>query len=220
MSINDPAQFRWTAVVGTLWNVLMGFGAVLIGMVGRAYFHTIDMLPGSDAENIFITLANELMHPILVGLILASVFAAIMSTADSQLLVAASSIVRDIYEKILRKKKPLNSQRMAFYSRIVILILVSVAALLGIYSKDLIFWFVLFAWAGLGAAIGPTSILALFWKKTTKAGVIAGLLTGTITVFLWKSIPLLSELMYELIPGFILSLLSTVVFSFFTGKKT
>lgn len=219
MSINDPAQFRWTAVVGTLWNVIMGTGAVLIGIVGRAYFHTIDLLPGGDAENIFITLANELMHPFLAGLILASVFAAIMSTADSQLLVAASSIVRDIYEKILRKKNPVDSKIMAFYSRIAILILVLAAALLGIYSKDLIFWFVLFAWAGLGAAIGPTSILALFWKKTTKAGVIAGLLTGTFTVFLWKSIPFLSELIYELIPGFILSLLATVVVSLITEKK-
>jgi Na+/proline symporter len=142
-----------------------------------------------------------------------------MSTADSQLLVAASSIVRDVYEKILRKNKPIRTGKLTQLSRIVILVLVILATILGIYSKELIFWFVLFAWGGLGAAIGPTSILALFWKKTTKAGVVAGLLTGTITVFLWKSIPLLSELMYELIPGFILSLMVTLVVSLWDNKK-
>lgn len=218
MSIKDPTQFRWTAIVGTIWNIIMGIGAVLIGIVGRTYFQSVSLLPGEDAETIFISLADKLMHPVMVGLILASVFAAIMSTADSQLLVAASSIVRDLYEKIIHKNAPLTSRKLALLSRIAILILVILATLLGIYSKELIFWFVLFAWGGLGASIGPTSILALFWKKTTRAGVIAGLLTGTITVFLWKSIPFLSELIYELIPGFFLSLLATVVVSLLSEK--
>ncbi len=213
MSIKDAAQFRWTAIVGTLWNLVMGMGAVMIGIVGRAYFHTPDLLPGGDPENIFITLADTLMHPFLVGLILASVFAAIMSTADSQLLVAASSIVRDLYEKTGKKKKKIQSGKMAFYSRLSVFFIVIIAVFLGVYSKDLIFWFVLFAWGGLGAAIGPTSILALFWEKTTRAGVIAGLLTGAITVFIWKTVPFLNNLIYELVPGFILSFLMTILVS-------
>jgi sodium/proline symporter len=220
MSIKDPLQFRWTAIVGTLWNLFMGLGAVLIGVAGRAYFPVKDMLPGADPENIFISLADKLMHPVVVGLILASVFAAIMSTADSQLLVAASSVVRDFYEKILNKGKPVSPQKLTRMSRVVVLVLVVLAILLGIYSSDLIFWFVLFAWGGLGAAIGPTSILALFWKRTTKAGVIAGLITGTLTVFIWKSIPMLDQFLYELIPGFIFSLLATLVVSFFTSGKS
>ncbi|NBC83401.1 MAG: sodium/solute symporter [Bacteroidetes bacterium] len=218
MSIKDPLQFKWTAVVGSLWNLMMGAGAVFIGVTGRGYFHEASMLPGGDPENIFVMLSNQLVPPFLVGLILASVFAAIMSTADSQLLVAASAIVRDIYDKILRKDKSFSDKKLALYSRIVVSALVVLAVLLGLFSNEIIFWFVLFAWAGLGAAIGPTSLLALFWKKTTRSGVIAGLLTGTITVFIWKSNTYLDALMYELIPGFVLSFIATVVVSL-TGKK-
>ncbi len=215
MSIRDHRQFRWTAIVGTVWNILMASGAVFIGLIGRAYFPLDAMLPDADPENVYLTLANELLHPVLVGLLLASIFAAIMSTADSQLLVAASSLVRDLYQKILRKDDPIPERRMALYSRLSIVLLVILAVVLGILTEDLVFWFVLFAWAGLGAAIGPTSILALFWKRTTRAGVVAGLITGTVTVFIWKSIPALSELMYELIPAFFLALAATVVVSLF-----
>lgn len=216
MSIKDATQFKWTAIVGTIWNLLMGIGAVLIGIVGKAYFSSLNALPGGDAENVFVSLANELLNPFLVGLVLASVFAAIMSTADSQLLVAASSLVRDLYEKLIKKNASLPPARLSLYSRFAVTILVILAVVLGLYSKDLIFWFVLFAWGGLGAAIGPTSILALFWKRTTKTGVIFGLLTGTITVIVWKSIPVLDNWIYELIPGFVLSLIVTVAISYFS----
>lgn len=213
MSIKDPSQFKWTAIVGTIWNLLMGIGAIFIGIAGRAFFPETTDLPGADTENVFIALSNHLLNPILVGLILASVFAAIMSTADSQLLVAASSIVRDIYDKIILKDIQVDTKKLALLSRIAVSILVILAVFLGLYSKDLIFWFVLFAWAGLGAAIGPTSILALFWKGTTRNGVIAGLITGTTSVMIWKSIPYLDNLIYELIPGFCLSMLATIIFS-------
>ena len=84
--------------------------------------------------------------------------------------------------------------------------------------EDLVFWFVLFAWAGLGAAIGPTSILALFWKRTTKAGVVAGLIGGPVTVFIWKSVPALSVLIYELIPAFFIALMVTFLVSLMTDR--
>ena len=219
MSIKDHKQFKWTALVGTIWNVLLAGGALFVGLVGRAYFPVVCMLPDNDPENVYLTLALELLHPVFVGFLLASIFAAIMSTADSQLLVAASSIVRDLYEKIIHHDQQLSQKKLAFLSRIIVVILVIIAVILGILIEDLVFWFVLFAWAGLGAAIGPTSLLALFWKRTSKAGVIAGLISGTITVFLWKSIPFLSEKMYELIPAFLLSFLVTVLFSLIIRKK-
>lgn len=220
MSIKDPSQFRWTAIVGTIWNILMASGALFIGLIGRAYFPEADMLPDGDAENIYLSLASALLHPVLVGLLLASIFAAIMSTADSQLLVAASSLVRDLYERILHKDKPLSQKRLTTLSRLCVVFLVIVAIILGIVIEDLVFWFVLFAWAGLGAAIGPTSILALFWKRTTRTGVIAGLISGTVTVFIWKTVPALSGLIYELIPAFFIALILTILVSLVTvGDK-
>ncbi|MCK4854928.1 MAG: sodium/proline symporter, partial [Bacteroidales bacterium] len=218
MSIKDPSQFRWTAIVGTIWNILMAGGALFIGLIGRAYFPVADMLPNGDAENVYLSLASELLHPVLVGLLLASIFAAIMSTADSQLLVAASSLVRDLYERILHKDQPLPQKRLTMLSRLCVVFLVIVAIFLGIVIEDLVFWFVLFAWAGLGAAIGPTSILALFWKRTTREGVIAGLISGTVTVFIWKSVPALSSLIYELIPAFFIALILTILVSLVTGS--
>jgi Na+/proline symporter len=213
MSIKDPSQFKWTAVVGTVWNIIMAAGAILVGLIGRVYFHKLSLLPGIDEENIFVHLSNHLLNPFLVGLILASIFAAIMSTADSQLLVAASSIVRDLYEKVFCKNRNLSHKELILLSRIVVFILVILAVFLGVIIEDQILWFVLFAWAGLGAAIGPTSILSLFWKKTTKTGVIAGLLAGTISVFIWKNIPALNNFVYELIPSFFLALIATIIFS-------
>jgi len=218
MSIKDPSQFRWTAIVGTIWNILMAGGALFIGLIGRAYFPEVDMLPDGDPENVYLSLAGELLHPVLVGLLLASIFAAIMSTADSQLLVAASSVVRDLYERILHKDKSLPQKQLTLLSRLCVVFLVVVAIFLGIVIEDLVFWFVLFAWAGLGASIGPTSILALFWKRTTRNGVIAGLIGGTVTVFIWKTVPALSGLIYELIPAFFVALLLTILVSLITDS--
>ncbi len=218
MSINDPAQFRWTAIMGTIWNILLAIGALAIGIMARAYFPNIESLPGKDPENAFLTLANAVLPSFLVGLVLASIFAAIMSTADSQLLIATSSLVRDLYEKILHKRKKISQIKLVFLSRIAIVLLVYIAIMLGLLVEKVIFKFVLFAWAGLGASIGPTSILALFWKKTSRNGVIAGLISGTSTVIIWKIIPFLSSLIYELIPGFIISLILTIIISLIDNR--
>ena len=218
MSIADSNQFRVTAIVGTVWNVFMAWGALFIGLAGRAYFPETSMLPGADTENLFPLFAQLHLHPILFGIAAASVFAAIMSTADSQLLVASSSIVVDVYEKILKQGESLSQKRLVLMSRIVVITLSIAALLLGLMAADLVFWLVLFAWAGLGASIGPTSILALFWKRTTRQGVFAGLITGTIVTIVWYYIPALKGLVYELIPGFILGLFSVIIVSIMTGE--
>jgi len=209
MGIDDAKQLRYAAVIGTIWNVLMAGGAIFIGLVGRYYFPEVDMLPASDTENLYPALAREHLHPVLFGVVVASIFAAIMSTADSQLLVAASSVVRDVYDKLMRKGEEISQKKLVLYSRLVVIVLVIIALLFGLLAEDIVFWLVLFAWAGLGAAIGPTSILALFWKGTTKAGVIAGLLTGTIITIVWYFVPVLKNNLYELIPAFGLGLLVT-----------
>lgn len=217
MSIDNSKHLTIAAVVGTVWNVIMAWGAVFIGLAGRAWFPEIEMLPAEDTENLFPLLAQEHLPPIVFGVVLASIFAAIMSTADSQLLVAASSVVRDIYDKLIRKGEEVPQKTLVLYSRSVVFLLVVLALIFGFLAEDLVFWLVLFAWAGLGASIGPTSILALYWKGTTRAGVMSGMIAGTTVTITWYFIPALSDLMYELVPGFIAGLLVTWMVSLWTS---
>jgi len=216
MSIRDPDQLRWAAWVGTSWNVIMGAGAVLVGMAGRIYFPEVTQLLAEDTENLYPMLAQLHLHPILFGIVVASIFAAIMSTADSQLLVAASALVRDFYEKVVRRDEEIPRERLVALSRVTVALLVLVALILGWLAETLVFWLVLFAWAGLGAALGPTSILALYWKGLTRAGVFAGLLTGTAVTFIWSLTPSLDGFLYELIPAFFAALAATVGVSWLT----
>lgn len=218
MSIRDERQLRTAAVVGTVWNVVMAWGAIFIGLAGRVWFPEVASLPGADTENLYPALAQQVFHPVLFGLVIASIFAAIMSTADSQLLVAASCVVRDLYERVVMKGKELPQKTLVLYSRVVVLLLVAAACVLGLAASKLVFWLVLFAWAGLGAALGPTSILALYWKRTTRAGVIAGLVTGTVVTVVWELTPSLNGIVYELIPAFAASALATVLASLATGR--
>ena len=216
MSIDKSSHLKTVAVVGTIWNVLMAWGAVFIGLAGRAWFPEVDILPASDTENLFPLLAREQLHPVLFGVVLASIFAAIMSTADSQLLVAASSVVRDIYDKIIRKGEEISQKRLVLLSRLVVLLLVLISLLFGYLAEDLVFWLVLFAWAGLGASIGPASIMALYWKGTTRTGIMAGMVAGTGVTIGWYFTPFLSELMYELVPGFVAGLAVMWLVSLYT----
>ncbi|MGM0588140.1 MAG: sodium/proline symporter [Bacteroidota bacterium] len=216
MSIDDSKQLRFSALIGTIWNVLMAWGALFIGLVARTYFPEIEMLPGADEEQVFPLMAQQMLHPVLFGMVVSAIFAAIMSTADSQLLVAASAVVRDVYEQILNKGEEIPQKTLVRYSRWVVALLVAVALVFGLLAQELVFWLVLFAWAGLGAALGPTSILALYWKRTTKAGIFAGLFTGTVVTIVWYYIPVLKNNLYELIPAFLLSALATYVVSLMT----
>jgi SSS family solute:Na+ symporter len=220
MSIDDPQQLRFSAVVGTIWNVVMSWGAVWVGLAGRAYFPDVAALPGADTESLYPLLAQQHLHPLLFGVVLASIFAAIMSTADSQLLVAASAVVRDVYEKGFHRGESLPQRRLVTLSRVVVTALVALAVGVGLMADQLVFWIVLFAWAGLGAALGPTSILALFWRRATRAGVMAGLVTGTATTIVWYFVPALKSRMYELVPAFLLALLVTWLVSRLTNPPS
>lgn len=221
MSINDPSKLKFAAITGTIWNILMAFGALFIGIAGRAYFPEVAGLPDADAEKVFPVLAEQLMHPFVFGLIIASVFAAIMSTADSQLLVAASAIVRDLYQKLGRGEY-LQEDRLVMLSRIAVGVLLIFALTLGYIAEDIVFWLVLYSWAGLGATIGPTILLSVFWRRTTGEGVIGGIITGGALVILWKQVPFIREYVwdvYELVPAFLGGLFITWLVSFLTSKK-
>ncbi len=222
MSIKEPSELRFVAFIGTFWNIILGLGAVLAGFAARAYFPDVATLPAGDAEQAFPHLAEFLLHPLLFGFIIAAIFSAIMSSADSQLLVAASAIIRDLYQKLISKDEELDEQKLVIYSRITVLVLVLLALLFGFFASDLVFWLVLFAWGGLGATIGSTILPVLFWKGTTKAGVIAGILTGGALVFLWKLVPFFKENIwniYELIPAFLASIVVTILVSLVTQRE-
>lgn len=219
MSIQEPTKLRVSAFWATLWNVLMAAGALCIGLVGRAYFPDQSALPNGDTEHLFPYLAQLHLHPFLFGLVIAAIVAAIMSTADSQLLVAASSVVRDLYQQLVLTGQELRQEHLVLLSRVIITALIIAAIVLREVASDLVFWLVLFAWGGLGASFGPAVILSLYWKGTTRWGVLAGLLTGTTVTIVWNQTPGLKAEIYELIPAFFLSLFLCIIVSKLTQPK-
>ncbi len=184
--------------------------------MGRFYYRNISEIPGQDPENLFPFLASAHLHPFIMGIITAAILAAIMSTADSQLLVASSGVVRDIYQKIAAKGKTIDQKRLVFLSRLVVLILVIAALIFGLTAEKLVFWLVLFAWGGLGASFGPPLLLALYWKKTTKAGVAAGFISGTAVTIVWSLVSALQNALYHLVPAFFVSAILTITISLLT----
>jgi SSS family solute:Na+ symporter len=194
MSVRDPRDLRRAAVVGTTWNVIMGWGALWIGLAAFAHF-------GAGAvtrEEAFPQLAGHFLHPFLFGLVMAALLAAIMSTVDSQVLVAASAISRDLRRALKRPHK--SPAAAAREGRIVAAALVLAAVLLGYAMLNtqgdadsgvitgLINKLVLFAWGGLGAAFGPALLLSLYDQRTTGAGALAAMVTGGATAVIWKGV--------------------------------
>ncbi len=219
MSIDDPDKLGISTVIGTFWNVVMGWGAVFIGLIGRILFPVVEKLPGEDSEVIYLVLSSEFFGPVLYGLLIGGIFAAILSTADSQLLVVSSTFVRDVYEKILKKGSYIAESQKLKLSRIVVILSGILALVMAYLAQDLIFWLVLFAWGGLGASLGTALIFALYWKKTNIYGIVAGMITGTVVTIVWKRFLSETTGLYELIPGFILSALAIISFSFFFRNK-
>lgn len=218
MSIKDPKKLKYSAIYGTFWNILLGLGAISIGLVGRILVPDVNSLPNADPEMIYLVLSSNYFSPALYGLLIGGVFAAILSTADSQLLVVASTFARDLYEKLIARKRAIDEKRKLFLSRIVVVVAGIVALFLAYMAQDLVFWLVLFAWAGLGAAFGPALIMSLYWKGATRSGIFAGMLAGSIITIGWRL--WLKEVtgIYELIPGFFGALLLIVLISLLTKK--
>jgi solute:Na+ symporter, SSS family len=219
MSIKDPARLKFSAIYGTFWNVVLGLGAICIGLIGRILVPDINSLPDSDPEMVYLAMSSEYFGPVLYGLLVGGVFAAILSTADSQLLVVASTFARDFYEKIIAAKKETTEKKKLYLSRLVLVISGIAALILSYTAQNLVFWLVLFAWGGLGAAFGPALIMSLFWKKTTKEGILAGMTAGALITIAWWKWFKASTGIYELIPGFLGALLIIVFVSLFTASK-
>lgn len=187
MSLGDPRSARIALVTGTLWNVVMACGALLMGLVGRALYPSADLLAGGRSEGLYGTLAldfsRELLFSGFAGFMLASLFAAVMSTCDSQLLVIASSFVRDLRPRSAGKAA---SQGRRSRSRWAVAGTLGAAVALSFVTRlPLVHGFVLLSWSLLGAAFGPAMVLLLYDRRTSARGVLAGMLVGAGVVACW-----------------------------------
>lgn len=202
MAIRTSGEIRRATHIAMTWVVLSLAAAVAVGMVGRVFL--TQELSGTASETVFLVMTNELFPPIAAGLILSAVLAAIMSTASSQLLVAASAFAQDFYRTLIHKDA--EQTELVWISRASVLVIASLAVFLGFNPNSFILDMVSYAWAGFGAAFGPAILMSLFWKRTTRNGVIAGIIVGGVTVLVWKQFALFG--LYEIVPGFLFSLLA------------
>lgn len=210
ISARDRGQITDASLIAVVCIIVFDVGAVTAGMAGRALF------PGlADPETIYPMMGAALFPAVFTGLFLVVVLAAMMSTVDSLLILASSAVVRDVVQQIFRPDLP--ERVLSRYGKLTTVVLGAGALALAMTEVRVIFWFVLFAWSGLATAFTPVVLCALFWRRTTLAGAIAGMVTGFVVtvgwVLLFKS--QFYEL-YEMIPGFLAGLLATIAVSFFT----
>ena len=216
MAIRSVKEVKVARRIGMGWMIISLLGAVGTALVGIAYFQQNPSATLVDPETVFIDLGQVIFHPFVAGVVLAAVLAAVMSTISSQLLVTSSALVEDLY-KIITKKEG-TDKHYVFLGRMAVLIVSLVAVLLAWPNNDSILKLVSFAWAGFGAAFGPIVLLSLYWRKLTAAGALFGMITGAIVVFVWGNIAVLTDTLYEIIPGFLACLLVTYFVSLATYK--
>jgi sodium/proline symporter len=218
MAITKSSELKKSRRIATVWCVISLFAAVVIGLIGRALYPA-ELLTSSSSENIFIVMSTGLLPAFFAGIIMSGILAATMSSSDSYLLIASSALSRDIFKGIV--KKDATDKQVMLMSRITLLALSVFGIIIALDEGSVIFKVVSFAWAGFGATFGPLMILSLFWKRTTRAGAVAGMLTGGGMVFIWKF--LIKELggvfgIYELFPAFVLSCIAIIIVSLVTMK--
>ncbi len=211
MAIRSHKDVKAATIIGTVWVVVGLFCSVLIGTLGLYYFRGAP-LTGAAVENVFMLSIQAIFHPAVAGLFLASVLAAVMSTADSQLLVTSSSFTKDFYQVFL--KKDATQKELVKVSRISVLIVAVVAFVLAMNPDSKVLDLVSYAWAGLGATFGPIVLMSVYWRDMTRNGAIAGMLTGGITVIIWGKVTSGAFAdVYELLPGFIFACIAIFIVS-------
>lgn len=222
MAIRKADELVSARRIATVWVVISLFAAVLIGIVGRTLFPAHAVLnSASGAENVFIVLSQHLMPPLIAGIVMAGILAATISSSDSYLLIAASAFSLNVYKSIL--KKDASDKQVMQMSRIVLLLIALIGMFIALDENSVIFTIVSFAWAGFGAVFGPIMLFSLFWKRTTRAGAVAGMVTGGAMVFLWKLVlkPMGGVFgIYELFPAFVLSCLAILVVSLLSSAPS
>ncbi len=214
MAIRSPADVKKGRLIAIGWALIAFFGAILIGVTGLAFFGAEIVGEGkllADTEHLMPMMARHFMPEWLAVIMIVGAIAAMMSTADSQLLASASAISEDIYRKLINPEA--SQKKLVALGRWATLGIGAIGFILAWQAKDLVFNMVLYAWAGLGAAFGPPLLLALHWRRTSSAGILGGFISGTVVVIVWYNVSVLHGLLYEMIPGFLVSLAATVLLS-------
>lgn len=213
MAIRSIKDLKVARRIGMSWMVVALIGAMATGFFGYAYSHKSAIAVG-DAETIFIVLSQALFHPLIGGFMLAAILAAIMSTVSSQLLVTSSSLTEDVYKVFLNKDA--SDKHLVLVGRICVLLVALISIGMAHNKDSSILNIVANAWAGFGAAFGPLIVLGLYWKRMTFLGAISGVVVGAATVLVWIYSPLtiggesLGSIVYEIVPGVVLSSIAIV----------
>lgn len=207
MAISSTSELKRSRNIAVTWYIIAMIAAVFVGMVGKVFLTT--GLEGPAVETVLLVMTQQLFNPFMGGIILSAVLAAIMSTASSQLLVAASAFSQDFYRSVIRKNADHNE--LLWVSRISVFLISAAAITIAMNPNSFILEMVSYAWAGFGAAFGPAVLMSLFWRRTTRNGILAGITVGGLTVLIWKQFALWG--LYEIIPGFALSLLAIYIVS-------
>ncbi len=225
MAIEDPEKIKLSRRIASGWVVISMAVAIFIGVIGYAFAAGGGLLAeeGFDAERIVIYMSHAIagldsFAAIVAGLIISGIMASIMSTADSQLLAASSSVSENVVKRFFWKN--ISKRATMWLARLTVVLIALVAVFLAWNPESSIFRIVSFAWAGFGAAFGPAVLCALFWRRANRWGVFAGMLSGGIMVFVWKYLvrPLGGAFdIYELLPAFIVSLAAIIIVSLVTA---
>ncbi|MBD1577832.1 MULTISPECIES: sodium/proline symporter PutP [Vibrio] len=201
--------------IAVIWTALSMFGAILVGLVGLVYVTGHPTLELADGEKIFMILVNAIFHPVMAGILLAAILAAIMSTADSQLLVSSSALAEDFYKQVF--KQDATSDQVVKVGRFAVIGLSVLALTLAMDPDSSVLSLVSYAWAGFGAAFGPTIVLSLYWSKMNRNGALVGILVGGITIVVWKQLTGGIFDVYEIVPGVLFSTIAIIAVSILTG---
>ena len=224
MAVKSEKELKKSSVIAIVWVAISLIAACFIGILGRGFLN--ETLVETGSENVFIKMIQQIFDGNIVlifigGLFLCGILAAIMSTADSQLLVTASAVSEDLYHSFI--KKDADTEEILKVSRITVIVIAVIAFAIAWNPDSSIMGLVSNAWAGLGSAFGPIVVMSLFWRRTNLPGAIAGMVTGGLTVIIWDYIPLVGGQtlgtytgLYSLAVGFLLSLVMIVIVSLVT----
>ncbi|MFH1718720.1 MAG: sodium/proline symporter PutP [Planctomycetota bacterium] len=213
MSIKSVKKLRTSMAIAIVWVLLSLAGAVVVGFIGIAMFEN---LGDGQEEKVFIYMIRDLFNPWFGGILLAAIFSAIMSTIDSQLLVSSSALSEDFYCKAIKKQA--SEREIVLVGRVCVVIISAIALFLALDRDNTILGIVSYAWGGFGAAFGPLVLFSLFSRRTAWQAALAGMVTGTVVLVLWKQVGL-GERMYEIVPGFAANCLTIFSVNLFVRQK-